>query len=484
MVVRLVALFAFSLAAPLCAGCSCAHMAAERRLSLDRSVRRAELEAAVRAAPAVYDVTARGGDRRHALFFFPYRADRFYGFRWDDRLFGGVVHKEGTRTLRLKAYLYNRPTDGQTQARARRLLDELKDHLLDSLSTPRSRDDTGLERVTVRGDRFVLDPSGRPFVAWGHNYCTPYENKLLEDIWETRWGDVEGDFREMKALGANVVRIHLQVAKFMDAPDRMNDAALAQLDKLLAMAERERLYLDVTGLATYRPSDTPVWYESLDEERRWAAQAFFWGEIARRCAKSDAVFCYDLMNEPVSPGGKRDKYSSGHLLGGFDFLQAIALDQRDRPRDVIAARWIATMRNAIRAHDPHRLITVGLLPWDPKWRHLSGFVPETVAPELDFLSVHIYPQQGKPDDAVEVLKKFAVGPPVVVEEIFPLACDAATLRQFIDRARPISSGWIGHYFGQSLEELNQLKSDGKASVGHELTRQWLELFQEVARSSP
>jgi hypothetical protein len=84
------------------------------------------------------------------------------------------------------------------------------------------------------------------------------------------------------------------------------------------------------------------------------------------------------------------------------------------------------------------------------------------------------------DDAVEVLKKFAVGKPVVVEEIFPLSCDIATLRHFMERGRPIASGWVGHYFGQSLEDLNALKAQGKATVGDELTRQWLELFRETA----
>jgi hypothetical protein len=270
----------------------------------------------------------------------------------------------------------------------------------------------------------------------------------------------------------------------MHAPDRINEDALRRLDKLLVLAERERIYLDITGLATYRPSDTPAWYDALGEEQRWVAQAFFWSEIAKWCAKSDAVFCYDLINEPLAPAGKRDKYSSGHLLGGLDFLQNIALDQKGRPRDQIAAEWIARMRAAIRAHDKDHLITVGLLPWvKGGWGHMSGFVPETIAPHVDFLSVHIYPEQDKADEAVDVLKKFAVGKPVVVEEIFPLSCDVGTLRQFMERGRPIASGWIGHYFGQSLEELNALKAQGTATLPQEITRQWLELFREMALAS-
>ena len=36
------------------------------------------------------------------------------------------------------------------------------------------------------------------------------------------------------------------------------------------------------------------------------AQARFWEAVATRCAGSPAVFCFDLMNEPVVPGGRRE----------------------------------------------------------------------------------------------------------------------------------------------------------------------------------
>src|SRR5207244_8206150 len=62
-------------------------------------------------------------------------------------------------------------------------------------------------------------------------------------------------------------------------------------------------------------------------------------------------------------------------------------DPAGRPREQIARDWIRTLSAAIRKQDKNHLITVGMLPWDPKWRHLSGFVPQTVAPELDFISV-------------------------------------------------------------------------------------------------
>ncbi len=39
---------------------------------------------------------------------------------------------------------------------------------------------------------------------------------------------VADDFREMKTLGANIVRIHLSVSQFLDAPDKSNAKNVAR----------------------------------------------------------------------------------------------------------------------------------------------------------------------------------------------------------------------------------------------------------------
>src|SRR6478609_6671582 len=155
------------------------------------------------------------------------------------------------------------------------------------------------ERVVLApgGRGFALDPSGKPFVPWGFNYGNG--GRLMEDFWADDWKTLADDFAEVKAIGANVVRVHLQVGKFMAAADRADDKAIERLGKLLALAEATGVYLDVTGLAAYRKADVPAWYDALDEPGRWAAQAKFWELVAERCAASPAVFCYDLMNEPI-----------------------------------------------------------------------------------------------------------------------------------------------------------------------------------------
>ena len=108
------------------------------------------------------------------------------------------------------------------------------------------------------------------------------------------------------------------------------------------------------------------------------------------------------MNEPFAGGGdkKPGDWYSGKPFGGYDFLQWIALDLAAGSARRSPELWIKRLSAAIREHDRRHLITVGLLPWVPGWGHLSGFIPETVAPELDFISVHIYPEKGKVDDAI------------------------------------------------------------------------------------
>jgi hypothetical protein len=49
-------------------------------------------------------------------------------------------------------------------------------------------------------------------------------------------------------------------------------------------------------------------------------------------------------------------------------------------------------------------------------------VPEKIVHELDFISVHIYPEKDKLAEAMETLAGFSVGKPLVIEETFPLKC--------------------------------------------------------------
>jgi hypothetical protein len=335
--------------------------------------------------------------------------------------------------------------------------------------------------IAVSKDRkgFVLDSTGKKFTPWGFNYDRDDGGRLLEDYWEAEWPAVEKAFQEMQKFGANVVRIHLQLGKFMDAADKPSEKALEQLTKLLALAERTKLYLDLTGLGCYHKKDVPAWYDKLAEMDRWDVQARFWEAIASRCVRSPAVFCYDLMNEPVVSGGRRKEGDwLGGALAGKHYVQFITLDPQDRACPEIARQWIRQLTAVIRRHDKRHLITVGLVDWSLDRPGLaSGFVPNKVADDLDFISVHLYPKKGKIDEALKTLAGFSVGKPVVIEETFPMSCSLAELEQFIEGSKQHATGWIGFYWGKSPEELrksNELKDA--------LMLGWLEFFEKKAKS--
>ncbi len=350
--------------------------------------------------------------------------------------------------------------------------------LLFGWTTYAKADETAWVAVSRDQKGFILQPSGKRFVPWGFNYDHDETGRLIEDYWTSEWEKVERDFRTMKMLGANVVRIHLQVGKFLDAPDKANQKALDRLRKLLRLAEEVNLYLDLTGLGCYHKADVPAWYDKLAEKDRWEVQACFWRAIAGCCADSPAVFCYDLMNEPVVPGGRRKE--ADWLAGAFagkHFVQFITLDQQDRPRPDIARLWVKHLTTAIREKDKRHLITVGLVDWSLDRPGLtSGFVPAKVAEDFDFVSVHLYPKKGKVHEALQTLAGFAVGKPILIEETFPLACSPEELEQFLEGSRKEAAGWLGFYWGKPPEELRRSNS-----ISDALTLGWLELFQRKAK---
>ncbi len=334
-----------------------------------------------------------------------------------------------------------------------------------------------LEWIRVADDNrsFVREQSGRKFIPWGFNYDHQEgSGRLIEDYWDKQWKTIEEDFHEMKQLGANVVRIHLQFGAFMQSADKPTEHSLDQLERLVKLAERTGLYIDLTGLGCYHKNDVPPWYDKLGETERWNAQARFWEAIAARCAKSPAIFCYDLMNEPVVPGNKKRDDWLGGAFAGKHFVQFITLSAAGRPRHEIARKWIRHLVAAIRKHDRRHLVTVGLVPWSLDRPGLtSGFVPEKVTGDLDFIAMHIYPETGKADEAIETLKGFAaVGKPVVIEEIFPLKCRANELGPFIDESRNHATGWIGFYWGKTPDEYRE-----KKTIRNAIVLSWLELFQ-------
>ena len=335
--------------------------------------------------------------------------------------------------------------------------------------------------VNEAGDGFTMSSTGEPFVPWGFNYVRDERFRLLEDYWDAEepegWAKVERDFREMKRLGANVVRIDLQFAKLMDAPGSPNPANLARLERLIRLAEDVGVYLDVTGLGTFRIADVPPWYRNLAEKERWAVQARFWESVAQVGANRPGVFAYNLMNEPLVSTERRPSGEWTHPaeMDGMHYLEYINLDPAGRRPPDIARAWLRQMTQAIRARDRRHLVTVGLIWIDnAKPENLAGFPPADIAPELDFLAVHVYPASQKVDVALESLGRYRQGKPVVIEETFPLACTPAEYADFLRRSRGVASGWLAQFWSLGPKDLQ-----GRTDLASTLMLESLRVFQQL-----
>lgn len=333
--------------------------------------------------------------------------------------------------------------------------------------------------VDSTGRGFRTKESQTPFRPVGFNYDHDSDGNLLEDYWETRWDEIKSDFREMKALGANAVRIHLQFGKFVPTRSTRSEKAFERLAQLIKLAEETGIYLNLTGLGCYHKKDVPVWYDQLSEEERWEQQAYFWREVAKVCAESPAIFCYDLMNEPVVPGGLRTAQEwLGGAFAGKHFVQFITLGQHNRERPDVAKAWIEVLSKAVREVDQKHLITVGLVDWSLDRPGLSsGFVPSKACGSLDFISVHIYPEKDKLDEAIETLSGFDIGKPIVVEETFPLKGSIEDVVGLLENKKRRPDGVFTFYWGTEIAELKK-----KKDLGPQIQAAWLEVFKKKAKS--
>jgi hypothetical protein len=332
-------------------------------------------------------------------------------------------------------------------------------------------------RIGKDGRQFVMADSGLKFTPWGCNYDHDRSGRLLEQYWEKEWDTVARDFAEMKTLGANTVRIHLQVAHFMKFAGEPNRESLLRLGQLVSLAERTGLYLDITGLGCYDKTEVPRWYNDLNETQRWDVQARFWGAVANTCNRSPAVFCYDLMNEPVVTGDKTNRDWTPGAFGDRYYVQRITLDFAGRTDQQIAKAWVNKLVTAIRKQDSRHLITVGEIPWAlyfPGAKPL--FQSKEVGGELDFVSVHFYPKKGEVDQALKALSVYDAGKPIVIEEMFPLNCSKDDLARFIDRSKPIAAGWISFYWGETVAEYRQQKG----TISDAIMADWLDYFSRKA----
>ena len=212
----------------------------------------------------------------------------------------------------------------------------------------------------------------------------------------------------------------------------------------------------------------------MSEAQRWEVQSSFWQAVARTCAQSPAIFCYDLMNEPILAGKTTEESWLGGELAGKYFVQRITRNLAGRTREQVAKAWVDTLVTAIKKHDQRHLITVGVIPWAHIWPNAKPiFYAQEVSENIDFTSVHFYPEKGGVEKALKALKVYDIGKPLVIEEMFSLKCGVDEMNTFIEGSKPIVDGWISFYWGKTIEEYAHNNKD----IASQITKQWLEYFK-------
>lgn len=305
---------------------------------------------------------------------------------------------------------------------------------------PSSRAETvGMARIRVHGSR--LYAGRRPWRAWGMNWGIGNHAPVIayfENPTAAKLAVLRGELRVARSMGANSMRIYLQLGQVMASPTGLRQRTLTALKRLLALAQVDQIYLDITGDLVWQPSRAPAWYDRMSWRMRWRVQARFWKAVAHTAAASPAVLCYELTSEPIvsqTPG-----YYYGQI-GKWYFVQSIATAPAEQA-DRLARAWTRSMAGAVRSED-HRPVTIGLLPFTA-----GPFAPSNIAPLLDLLTIHEYPSTGQAASAVARIKSYAAcHKPVLLGETFQLS-DPTTQRQFLIAAAPDLSGAFEFFDGQ------------------------------------
>jgi hypothetical protein len=181
------------------------------------------------------------------------------------------------------------------------------------------------------------------------------------------------------------------------------------------------------------------------------------------------------MNEPLVPGEPTDDWLTPEGLEDLFYVQNITRTPNERTSHVIAKAWVDHLVSVIRAEDQRHLITVGVIPWALVWPDAKPlFYDPVVAENLDFVSVHFYPEANEVEKALRALEVYAIGKPLVIAEMFPIKCSIDEMNQFIDGSKSITQGWISFYWGKTIEEYGQISSPAFSDL---IVKDWLEYFK-------
>lgn len=397
-----------------------------------------------------------------------------------------------------------------------------------------------LPKIRVVKDQFET-ADHQPFTPFGVSYFRPGTG-WAPQLWKKF--DAEAtrqDFRRMKSLGVNCVRVFISFGSFYSEPGRLDPDGLKKFDEFLEIAEEAGIYVHPTGPDHWEGA--PEWAKDrVADDQAVAALEEFWKQFAARYRNRTVIFAYDLRNEPEVPWDSPalrqqwskwvgSKYPDANALAASWHLSKTNLSLANPPlpdpakagkhlldyqlfRESIAENWTARQTAAIKSVDPDALVTVGLIQWSvpallPGIIHYSGFRPERIAPHVDFMEIHFYPfangfYEYQPQDEVlnlsyleSITREAALpGKPVVIAEFGWYGGGKLTLDQgkhsfgseadqarwcekLIEITRPFSCGWLNWGLFDIPEAGDPSQFIGLLTADGK-PKKWGETFQKIS----
>lgn len=366
--------------------------------------------------------------------------------------------------------------------------------------------------VAPDGHDFVEADSGRSYIPFGTNYYDPHTG-WAPKLWRQFDADkVRQHFRVMSGMGVNCARVFLTAGSFQPTAEKIEEQALAKLDKLVEIARENGIRLILTGPDHWEGQ--PNYWRPDRFAGQAALQALdrFWTIVAQRYRGEPAIFAWDLLNEPHMPWfveqwrpqwnvwlqstyGNREalKAAWGDELAEADEWDNVAVPENQPDpgnprlrdwqhfREHLADEWVRRQVEAIRRADPTHLVTVGYIQWSyPLVRsgnpnRYAAFNPRRQARWLDFVTIHFYPTLGSPFESEQnrrknigylqgVLAYCHTGKPVVLGEFgwygggapqhHPYLSEqqqARWISEEIEASRSLADGWLSWPFADSPE---------------------------------
>lgn len=280
-------------------------------------------------------------------------------------------------------------------------------HARQAKATEQNKSQTSASLPPVHLDGTYFTHEAHRFVPMGAHWV-PAKSAMQ---WPVQWDpkDIDADFAKMAQLGYSIVRFDMLWAWFEPRPGDYNPQAFQQLDYLISLAHKYRIYLHpslfIGGEVGEAYWDVPWRHgrhphgdaEMLRLETNLAE------EFGRRYANEAAIIAWDLNDEPPL-----------WIVGS-------------QTTDAMAINWTRLIAGGIRRHDHLHPIVIGT-----SGQELSHgpFRADNIAREVDFFSIHpftIYNQDLYPDPmlsergtygaAFEVGISGGAGRPVMIHEM-------------------------------------------------------------------